>query len=79
MDYDEVDSELVVTSETDGKKYYPFTLSYRMKNGKEWGLDLYATGWDEARERVAAIRETLELDGLVCSRIPHSGQEHLQD
>ena len=52
-----------------GQELRLFALEYRM-GGAAWALDVWAYSWEDAENRVAAMRESLVVSGQVYSVIP---------
>jgi hypothetical protein len=53
-----------------GRTMYSFALSYEFA-GSEWGgVSIWAYSFDDAQERVKAMRESLELLGQIGGVIP---------
>ena len=50
--------------EQDGGKWYNYCASYRDGNS-EFSIAFWATDMDDARRRVALIRQNLKLDGQL--------------
>lgn len=52
-----------------GRPLYEFLLSYRMDE-KSWSITVWAYSFEDAGNRVAAMRESLKLDGQLYGRVP---------
>lgn len=52
-----------------GRPLYTFLLSYEM-DGSRWTIEVWAYSFEDAENRVAAMRETLNLDGQAYSAVP---------
>ena len=52
-----------------GRPMFCFLLEYTM-GGDEWGHKLWAYSEDDARARVAAMRESLVLRGQIFGTVP---------
>lgn len=57
------DPEFVQTDDY-GRKLYAFAVSYTL-GGREHTHHIWAYGWPDAEARVAAMRESLVVDGQV--------------
>lgn len=53
----------------DGVKMYNFALEYQM-DGSRWGLEVWAYSWEDAQNRVDAMRQSLVLLGQTHAIIP---------
>lgn len=52
-----------------GRELYTFLLSYEM-DGKQWSTQVWAYDFADAEARVAAMRESLKVDGQAFERLP---------
>lgn len=52
-----------------GRPLYTFLLSYEM-DGSRWSTELWAYDFADAEARVAAMRESLKVDGQAFSTVP---------
>ena len=62
------DPQFVGTDEY-GRKIYVFLLSYEM-DGKLWSTQVWAYDTADAEARVAAMRQSLKVDGQLFDAIP---------
>jgi hypothetical protein len=53
-----------VTHDADGHEYYKFAISYEF-HGRQWGLEIWARSFDEATQRLNALRFAARLDGQI--------------
>lgn len=58
-----------VKRDDDGVPMYMFSIGYKM-NTKSWTAELWAYDFDDAFARVAAMRESLTVEGKVFSEVP---------
>lgn len=52
-----------------GREMYCYGLEYEMDDAG-WRIDLWAYSWEDAQERVAAMRESLILRGQLYTTVP---------
>ena len=52
-----------------GRPLYEYALHYRFAEGR-WGATIWAYSMEDAAARVAAMRESLELDGQIFTSLP---------
>jgi hypothetical protein len=52
-----------------GRPLYTFLLSYEM-GGSQWCAEIWAYSFEDAEARVAAMRESLKVDGQAYSTVP---------
>ena len=52
-----------------GRPIYTFLLSYEM-DGSQWSTEVWAYSYEDAQNRVAAMRDSLKVDGQAFGRIP---------
>ena len=52
-----------------GRRLYTFLLSYCI-DGKQWSTEVWAYDFADAEARVAAMRESLRVDGQLFERFP---------
>ena len=52
-----------------GRPLYTFLLSYEM-DGKQWSTEVWAYSFEDADARVAAMRDSLKVDGQAYSCTP---------
>lgn len=52
----------------DGVKWFKYAASYTTGDGS-FSITFWATGFDDANSRVAAMRELLKLDGQLYSEV----------
>lgn len=64
----EPDPEFVMQDDY-GRKLYTFLLSYEM-DGKQWSTQVWAYDFADAEARVAAMRESLKVDGQLFGQVP---------
>ena len=46
-----------------------FALEYDF-NGSKWAVDLFANFWEEAEQKITALKETIILIGEIHEEIP---------
>ena len=68
----EIDLEGENVKGGDGLPYYKFGCDYIMPDGSEWSFDVYAKDWQDADERIKAIKLTVRNSGQICETIPAS-------
>lgn len=56
-----------IVHDADGRSMSRFGLSYRHE-GRFWAFSVWAYGWADAEARVAAIRESLTIDGEIVAQ-----------
>jgi len=61
--------EFLSVLDTDGVKYYEYTLTYQHA-GKNWGLNIFATSDEDAYAKVKSLKDSLVLEGIVSQKIP---------
>jgi hypothetical protein len=52
-----------------GRPLYLFALEYKM-DGHTWSNDVWAYSWEDAENRVAAMRSSLEVRGQLMGFVP---------
>ena len=52
-----------------GRPLYTFLLSYEM-DGSRWSTQLWAYSFEDAEAKVAAMRESLKVDGQLFEMAP---------
>jgi hypothetical protein len=52
-----------------GRPLYTFLLSYEMDDSR-WCAEIWAYSFEDAEARVAAMRESLKVDGQAFSTVP---------
>jgi hypothetical protein len=52
-----------------GRDLLLFALEYNM-GGATWALEVWAYSWEDAENRVAAMRESLAISGQIQAIIP---------
>jgi hypothetical protein len=52
-----------------GRPLFTFLLSYEM-GGSQWATEIWAYDFDDAEARVAAMRESLKVDGKLFTTVP---------
>lgn len=52
-----------------GRPMYTFLLSYEM-DGSGWSTEVWAYDVEDAEKRVAAMRESLKVDGQIFASFP---------
>jgi hypothetical protein len=67
-------AEAFVSADNEGRQIYKFALQYEMK-GKAWAAEIWAYSFDDAEERVAAMRQSLTVcgqlhDEVCCETMP---------
>lgn len=50
--------------------FFEFGAIYRNGDGREFCISFWATGFEDAERRIAAMRESLALDGQIYAEIP---------
>jgi len=68
----EIDIEGESVKGRDGLPYYKFSGEYIMPDGSEWSFDIWAKDWQDADERIKAIKLTVRNGGQTCETIPAS-------
>lgn len=53
-----------------GEVFFEFGAMYCDPDGRDFCISFWATGFDDAERRIAAMRETLTLDGQTIAEIP---------
>ena len=54
----------------DGVPYYTFSCEYVTNDGKEWSFNIFAKDWQDADERIKAIKLTVRNSGQVIEMFP---------
>lgn len=52
-----------------GRPMFQFLLDYQFEDGT-WSINLWAYSWEDAEARVAAMRQSLRVEGQLHSSIP---------
>lgn len=69
---DKPDADCVSIIVEDGKpvKWFKFGLSFEASDGKSYGTEIWATSWEDAEARMAAIRVNGHISGQIYAQIP---------
>lgn len=57
-----------VTTDADEQRLYKFALRYDM-DGKTWAADIWAYSFEDAEDRIAAMRKSLAFCGQLYSEV----------
>jgi len=54
----------LIVLDDQGTIMYEFTFTYTHMD-KQWGINLFAYNWDDARKRVQSIKKSLVVEGKM--------------